>query len=272
MTQKEKNNKTYMVHALSLLLLGLVGTVVFFNSFAIISPGERGVVFSTISGVQDNILGEGFHFKLPLIHNVVAYDVRTLRNDMSTASTSLDQQIVKASVTVNYRVDETTVNRLHQQIGTAYYSRIIAPALEASIKSAMAKFRAEDLIRERDKVMLEIQEALNNRIQSRHIIIENVALTNIEFSTTYTDAIEQKVVAEQLELKAVNDLRRIEIEAQQKVVQAQAEAESLRIQQEVLQESQEILQLRFIEKWDGVLPRVVSGNDNLMLLVSQEGN
>ena len=66
-----------------------------------------------------------------------------------------------------------------------------------------------------------------------------------------------KQTAEQNALKALRDLDRIKIEAEQKIAQAQAEGESQRIQRETI--TAEILQLRAIEKWDGVFPRVIGG-------------
>ena len=43
------------------------------------------------------------------------------------------------------------------------------------------------------------------------------------------------------------------------MTQARAEAESLRLQAEQIKDSSDILELRAIEKWDGVLPQVTSG-------------
>ena len=60
------------------------------------------------------------------------------------------------------------------------------------------------------------------------------------------------------------DLERIEIEAKQKVTQAKAEAEALRLQKENI--SPDLIELRRIEasimainKWDGKLPNITSG-------------
>ncbi|GAB6875556.1 hypothetical protein [Thermaerobacter litoralis] len=65
-------------------------------------------------------------------------------------------------------------------------------------------------------------------------------------------------------LKARRDLERIRIEAEQRVTEAKAEAEALRIQREAL--TPELLRLReieamraAIEKWDGHLPNVTGG-------------
>ncbi|HMR01687.1 MAG TPA: prohibitin family protein, partial [Candidatus Gracilibacteria bacterium] len=66
-------------------------------------------------------------------------------------------------------------------------------------------------------------------------------------------------------LKAENDLRRIEIEAQQKIETAKAEAESIRIQAEALKENADLIELKAVERWNGVLPAYMMG-DTIPLL------
>ena len=56
------------------------------------------------------------------------------------------------------------------------------------------------------------------------------SMVDFEFSKQFVDAIEAKIAAEQFALKAKQDLERVKIEVEQKVVNARAEAESLRLQ------------------------------------------
>jgi regulator of protease activity HflC (stomatin/prohibitin superfamily) len=75
-----------------------------------------------------------------------------------------------------------------------------------------------------------------------------------------------KQVAQQNAEKAANDLKRIQIEAQQKIAAAEGEAQALKSQKEQI--TPELLQLRTIEmmreKWDGKLPEnyVSTGGNN----------
>jgi len=94
--------------------------------------------------------------------------------------------------------------------------------------------------------------------------LDEINITEFKFSNEYNNAIEQKQIAEQNALKAKLDLQRIEVEAQQKIEQAKAEAESLRLQkQEVTQELIDLrkieAQMKAIEKWDGKMPTVTGG-------------
>jgi regulator of protease activity HflC (stomatin/prohibitin superfamily) len=124
------------------------------------------------------------------------------------------------------------------------------------VKAETAQYVASDLITMRTKVRDGIEERIKRRIEAEHIIAETVSITDFNFSAEYNSAIEAKVTAEQHAEKAENDLKRIQIEAQQQVAQAKGEAEALKAQKEQI--TPELLQLRTVEmmreKWDGHLP------------------
>ena len=253
----------------------VLGVLVLMNSFTIVEAGTRGVLknFGEIVG----ILPEGLHFRAPFISTVTLVDVKTQRQESNATAASRDLQIVTTQLVLNYRPDQNTVDRLVREIGTDYERRVIDPAVQEALKAATAKFTAEELITKRPQVSAEIQAGLNERLVARGIIVENVAITDFNFSPEFTRAIEAKQVAEQDALRAQNELRRAQIEAQQQVARAEAqaiarlevaraEAEALRLQREVI--SPELLQLRFIERWDGILPRFMTGDSGLLPLIS----
>jgi regulator of protease activity HflC (stomatin/prohibitin superfamily) len=255
----------------ALVGLGVVVALVAFvllNSYTVIEAGTRGVLknFGQIIGV----LGEGLHLRVPFISNVVIVDVKTQRYESNATAASRDLQIVSTQVVLNYRLDPTTVDTLVREIGLEYERRIVDPAVQEALKAATAQFTAEELITRRPEVSSAIRDVLEARLSARGILVESVAITEFNFSEEFTRAIEAKQVAEQDALRAQNELRRAQIEAQQQVARAEAEAkarlevaraeaEALRLQREVI--SPALLQLRFIERWDGVLPRVMAGGD-----------
>jgi regulator of protease activity HflC (stomatin/prohibitin superfamily) len=116
----------------------------------------------------------------------------------------------------------------------------------------------------REKVKGEIQESLRNKLLSYNLVVDNYNIVNFSFSQQFEQAIESKQTAEQNALKAQRDLERIKIEATQKVATAQAEAQALGMQRQ--QVTPEVLQLRWIEKWDGHLPTVQAGNGMIPMI------
>jgi regulator of protease activity HflC (stomatin/prohibitin superfamily) len=199
-------------------------------------------------------------------------DVKTQRYSSASSAASRDLQIVTTEVVLNYRPDPEGVGNLISEIGVDYENKVIDPAIQESVKAATAQFDAEELITQRPLVSTSIRDVLSERLTPRNITIEEVSITEFQFSEEFNRAIESKQVAQQNALRAEQELRRAQIDSQRQVAEAeaqaeariavaQAEAEALRLQREVI--SPELLQLRFIEKWNGVLPRFTSGGNGM---------
>ena len=84
--------------------------------------------------------------------------------------------------------------------------------------------------RAREKVRAEIKDLLKQRLVVYNVSVDDFSIVNFRFSQQFTQAIDSKQTAEQYALKAQRDLERIKIEAEQKIAQATAEAEALRLQ------------------------------------------
>ena len=132
-----------------------------------------------------------------------------------------------------------------------YNSRLIQPAIQEAIKGATAKYTAEELITKRSEVKDVMQVALSERLSTRHIIIDEISITNFSFSSAFDASIEAKQVAEQDALRASRELEKIKIEAEQKIATARAEAESIRIQAQAVtqQGGKDYVSLQWIEAW-----------------------
>jgi prohibitin 2 len=245
-------------------LILFVAVIIFLSSMGTINAGHRGVVL-TFGAVSGRVLDEGLYMVVPLIQSVEVMSVRVEAYEASAASASRDLQEVSTKVTLNYWLDPLQVGKVYQTLGRAYEERIIKPAIQEAVKASTAQFEAEKLITERAKVKEMIEKYLRDRLIVHGISVDAVSITDFSFSPDFTKAIEEKVTASQLALKAQRDLERIKTEAQQKIESAKAEAEALRLQKE--QVTQVLIELRKIEvqrlaidKWDGHLPTVVAGD------------
>ena len=247
------------------ILLLLVGFAIF--SFVTFVPaGHRGVLL-TWGAVEDHIMQEGLNFRTPISQSVVLMSIQTQKFSSEESSVSSDLQLVTTEVTVNYRLDESKINRVYQELSMGYEDRVILPAIKEAVKASTAKFNAEELINKRDLVKAEIEKALKERVeQFGGIVVQAVSITNFEFSEQFDIAIEGKVTAEQEALKAKNELEKIKIEAQQQIEMAKARAEAIRIEAQALKENQELVSLRWVEKWDGKLPTFMMGDSQGILL------
>ncbi|MBR9693130.1 prohibitin family protein [Candidatus Woesearchaeota archaeon] len=248
-----------------LRLIGFIVIVViiFFGCFYTVSAGYRGVLL-TFGKPSAMSMGEGLHFKAPLVQTVVKMEVRTQKVERVVDSSSKDLQDVQTTVALNFHVSPSAAQKLYTEVGLDYAERIIQPSIEEVVKSISATYTAEELITKRPDVKREIKDTITTKLAPYYLIVDDMNIVNFQFSEEFDHAIEQKVTAEQLKLKAERDLERIKIEKEQQIAQAQGEAEALRLQKMVV--TPELIQLREIEmmisaidKWDGVMPQATSG-------------
>ena len=250
---------------IALVVIGVISAA----AVKIVDAGYRGVLLHW-NAVDTSALPleEGLHFVVPFQDTVVNMEVRTLKFVKSTSSASKDLQTVSTEVTVNYRPSPNSIHTLYKEVGPDYESRIIQPAIEEIIKQVTANYNAEELITKRPLVKSDIEEEISKRLTAYNIITEVISITDFQFSPLFAQAIESKVEAEQKALKALNDLRRIQIEAQQREAEAQGlgkaniaealgEAEAIRIINEALAQNPNYLEWLKIQRWDGRLPYVV---------------
>jgi regulator of protease activity HflC (stomatin/prohibitin superfamily) len=234
--------------------------VLFFCSFYVVSAGERAVLI-TLGNPSDAVITEGLHFKIPIIQSAVVMDIKTQKDEVEATSASKDLQTVNAKIAVNYHLDSNSAPRIYKEVGIDYVNRILSPAIQESTKASTAQYTAEELITKREQVRETIKQLLIDKMSQRGIVIEDVLITNFDFSESFNAAIEAKVTAEQNALKEYNQLKAVEYQAQQRITQAEGEAQAIRIQAEAItsQGGKEYVQLQAINKWNGVLPAVTGG-------------
>jgi regulator of protease activity HflC (stomatin/prohibitin superfamily) len=246
---EQQIKKTVSTTAIVLLALFLI-----FNSFGMVGAGERGILLQ-FGAVQDKVFDEGLYFKIPIAQNVVKIDVKIQKDEVNVSAASSDLQIVTSKIALNYHLAPESVNRVWQEVGRDYNIRIIAPSIQEAVKAESAKFTAEELITKREGVKDKIKANLTERLLERSIIVDELNIIEFEFSQAFNQAIEAKVTAEQLKLKADRDLERIIIEAEQKVAESKGKAEAISIEAQALRQNAQVVELRWIEKWDGKVPQ-----------------
>lgn len=210
-----------------LILLSIV-----FQSLVIIPAGERGVQLRF--GDVEGVLNEGLQMKLPFVDTVTRMSVKTQLYEVPATAASKDLQDVTTTIALNYKLEPTKVGDIYKTIGKEYIAVIANPVVQETVKQVTARYNAEDMIHKREQVKEEIKTAIFNRLSARSIIAEEISITNFEFSNTFTQAIEDKVKAEQEIQTAKNQLERIKVEAEQRAAEAEGykQAEILRAEGE----------------------------------------
>jgi len=193
-------------------------------------------------------------------------DIKTQKYEADLTAASKDLQDVKTKIAINYHIDGDSAPVIYREIGLNYAEKVIYPLEQEINKAATAQFTAEELITKRDAVREIMKNTLMEKLRTRGIIVEEISIINFEFSKSFSESIEAKVVMEQSALTAKNKLEQVKYEAEQKIAAAQGEAKAIQIRGEALKNNPGVIELNWIEKWDGHQPMVVGGATPLINL------
>ena len=280
-TPKKKRKMPKFV--LILALLAVVAIFVASTCTSVVPTGYTGIL-TTFGRVADYTLDAGFHFKSPF-QQVTLMDNREQKTAFSTMAFSSDIQQVDVQGSINYNINKQTAMNLFKDVGVGYYNTLVNPRMQENLKAVFSKYTAEELISSRDKLSVEIREALSAEMNSYGINIISVSIENIDFTDAFTEAVEAKQVAQQSKLKAEIEQAQQTHEAQQQAerqkiaaeaeanvqkieadaaayairTRAEAEAEANRLIAESLTE--ELISYTEITQWDGKLPTYMAGGD-----------
>lgn len=282
---KEISKKIF--NTVSIIIISLIALVLIFDSFYTIRSDERGIL-DTFGKVNQTPLQAGLGFKIPFVQGIQKMDIRTIKYEADASSASNNMQDVFAKITVNYHIDASKVVDIYVNVGTDYEKKLIQPIVQESVKAITAKFTAEELITKRELAKGQISSMIKDRLSERNIIVEDVSITNFSFSKEFNTAIEAKSIAKQTIEKAEADLKRIEVEKQQRIIQSEAEMQSkknnadaeayiikvnadaqayqLKLIREELEKNSDLLQYKYIEKWNGAMPTYYGGSGLLQML------
>lgn len=263
----ENNTQVYKIVKWS--VIGLFVLILLFTSMGTVGAGERGV--KTHFGAIKGTVAQGLYFKMPFVEKVHIMDVKTRTinydkngNEGDSVDTSQlfgaskDLQDVKIGVVVTYHIDPTKVTDIFAGYSSVdnYEGNVIEPIIRQVVKSTSAEFTAEELVTKRAEYSDKVTTLLAEQLTQKNAVLQNFSVTNFEFSSEFSKAIESKVTATQNAEAAKNKLEQVKFEAQQTIETAKATAEAQRIQAQSLaaQGGSDFVQLKALEKWDGHLP------------------
>ena len=239
-------------------VIALIALITLINSFTIVEAGHTGVVV-TLGKVDEGVLQEGIHAKIPFVQQVVTIDNRIVKLNVTTEAFSKDLQSVSTELAVNYRVDKDKSFSIYKNIGANYEEVLLEPAVNEVLKAITAKYTAEESVTNRVMVSEGLVEGLNEKLNAIGLYVTDVNIINFDFSEAFINAIEEKQIAQQQLLKAETDkqtaIKNAEAAAETVRIKAQGEADANKILTESITPT--LLEYTKIEKWNGILPTVM---------------
>ena len=208
------------------VLLTLSGSI-----FKTIQPGESAILFKRFGGGLDkeNIKTQGFHVIAPW-NRLITYDTRTKEAFEEMSVLSKNGLTIAVELSYRYQPKPKEIAYLHDEIGQGYLDVIIKPEIRSATREVIGKYLPEELYStKREAIQDEIYQRTKENVDIKHIILDQVLIREVALPASLKTAIEKKLEEEQLSFQYEFKLDRERKEAERKIIEAQAKAESNRI-------------------------------------------
>ena len=197
------------------------------GSFHTVDAGEIAVV-KHLGEIRD-VRTAGTYFDFWITEKYDIYDAKVQTLDIRDNAYSKDAQTMDLTMTVQYQIDTSKVKQIATTYGSleALSAKIRSVSIERT-KSVLSSYSAMEIIETRAAISPEVEQTIKGAIsESYYVGINTAVLTNIDFSDAFEQTVEQKMIAEQEQLKAQYEAEKAKIEAEAKaeVARIQAEAE-----------------------------------------------
>lgn len=210
----------------------IVFLVIFLSSaIRIFREYERGVVF--MLGRFWKVKGPGLVLIIPVIQQVVRVDLRTRVLEVPTQDViSRDNVSVKVSAVVYMRV----IDAEKAIIQVVDYLNATSQLAQTMLRSVLGKHQLDDMLAEREKLNLDIQQALDAQTDTWGIKVSNVEIKQVDLTESMIRAIARQAEAER-ERRAKVIHAEGELQASEKLYQAAT----------ILAQEPLAIQLRYLE-------------------------
>ena len=286
-TPKKVKKTTWMVMILVGVLVFVLGC-----SFEIIPTGYTGVRVM-MGQISETTVSNGFNLKVPMVEDIVQINNKLQDTEIKSevwGETSEKTPVYATDIVVSYQILGNKAAWLYANVDNV--DILIDDKLVASaVKSAMVELTVEKVTNRsyiEPLVLKKLNESLVEKYGEDAVIAKKVVINDMDFEASYNEAIAAKSIAAQnKERQAIeNEMNIARAEANQKVkiAEAEAEAEAKRIAAEAeakallitaeaeaeankkIAESltDEVIENKKIDKWDGKLPTVTGDNGTII--------
>lgn len=235
-----------------------------------VETGHRGIK-TTFGKVVDEPLSEGLYFFNPLTSKITELDTRTLTWGGETEAYTRDVQEARVKYVLNYNLRPDKAAVVFQTVGKDWAAALVSQVVLAAVKETLGQWDAVKLIANRREAGAQAEKAISTALAEKFVIVSRFEITDLEYSETFNNAIEAKVIAQQKAIEEQNRTVQIQEQANQRVVaakanaeatvlNAQAEAESISIRARALEQNQKLVDWEAVQKWNGQLPTYMMGN------------
>ena len=273
-----------------LIAIGLSAIFIISSCLAIVPTGFTGIL-TTFGRVEERYIDAGANVIAPW-QNVVTIDNRIQRKEFDGTAFTIDTQEASYHGSYAWQISPQAARDLYKTVGANYEETIMMQRLPEDIKIIFAKKKAEGLIMDRGTLSDEVESLFRKEMEAYQINVVDVAISDVDFTDSFTDAVEAKQKATQDKLRAETEQAQKTMEAEQEanrakikaqaeadqaIIAAEADLEVVKIQADAAKYAgekeaemnkkiaeamtPELSQYYWIKQWDGKLPTTMLGSD-----------
>jgi regulator of protease activity HflC (stomatin/prohibitin superfamily) len=267
-------------------LLITVGISLLSLALVFIEPPEVGVVVSLISpgGVRPQAFRAGLHWIIPLLEEVKIYPIywqtytmsgkptegNQIGNDSIRARTS-DGQEVLLDTSVIFRLNANQVVQVHIDWQDRYAIDFVRPVVRGMVRSQVSQFTVREVnSASRKDLEIGLGRLLQDVFAEKGLTVDQFLLRDINFTEEYAHAVELKQVAfegqEQKEYEAEQLRQLAQGKADAIEIEAQAQANALRLIADALQQHPDLVTYHYVEKLSDKIRVMLLPSNNPLIL------
>lgn len=264
---------------IALAVIAIIAIVIIANTVLVIDAGELAVIFNQLTGGL-SARDQGTHLLIPAMQKPTLYDGRVqtftmsatygegeARGDDALEALTKDGQVVKLDVTARFHIDKAKITALHQNVGTGYVDKVVRPHVRNIIRLAVSAYPVTEVYTEkRLDVQNRSMRELEPKFRANFLVLDEVLIRKVSFSPEFQKAIEQKQIAQQESQRMQYILEKEKQEKDRKIIEAQGEAESIRLKGEALASNPALIQYEYVQKITPGITTIITDGKSILSL------
>jgi regulator of protease activity HflC (stomatin/prohibitin superfamily) len=248
-------------------------------SITVIPQGHAGVVYKRSSGVQDTTLSQGWRLTSPM-DRVTAYPIstETVKVNAFNVQTKDGKPLVIA-MEYDYSNQLEKLPYIYNKFKGQDADTIEAGWLQSRAKKAslnvFSKYSVLEVFQKQGEINAQIQKDFTKMVEEHGFSVDSLTLGAPQPDKSTLDAIQAVVNASQKLEQLEIEKKQAKAEAEKRIETSKGESEAIRIKSEadakankLLQASisEELVEYKALEKWDGKLPTVTGGSTPMITI------
>jgi regulator of protease activity HflC (stomatin/prohibitin superfamily) len=225
-----------MIFGYGVEVLAILVVILLIATFRILREYERGVVF--MLGRFWKVKGPGLVMVLPVVQQMVKVDLRTIVMDVPSQDViSRDNVSVKVNAVLYFRV----IDPQKAIIQVANFYEATSQLAQTTLRAVLGKHELDEMLAERDKLNLDIQQILDTQTDAWGIKVATVEIKHVDIDPSMVRAIAQQAEAERARRAKVIHADG-ELQASEKLLQAA----------QMLAQQPQAMQLRYLQTLNSI--------------------